>query len=58
MSSATASLAVEIKRSVMPPSADTTTIFFPGVDSTIFFTFNRLSIVPTDVPPNFNTFIR
>ncbi len=57
MSSATASLAVDINKSVMPPRAETTTTLRPGVSSTIFFTFLRLSTVPTEVPPNFITFI-
>ena len=45
--------------SVMPPRALTTTImvsFFASF-STIFFKLRMLFTEPTDVPPNFNTFI-
>ena len=43
----------------MPPSADTTTITrsFAAASSTMFLRFNMLFTEPTDVPPNFITFI-
>ncbi len=43
--------------SVMPPKAETTTITGSSIASTIFFTLKILFTEPTDVPPNFNTFI-
>jgi len=43
--------------SVMPPNADTTTITGSSMASTIFLTLKILFTEPTDVPPNFNTFI-
>jgi hypothetical protein len=48
---------VLISLSVMPPNAETTTMAGFAVDSTMLFTLNMLFTVPTDVPPNFNTFM-
>jgi hypothetical protein len=42
---------------VVPLSADSTTIFFPGVSNNRFAIFFIRSGLPTDVPPNFNTTI-
>ena len=53
-----ASLPVFMSLSVIQPSADTTTIAGSDNPSTIFFTLVKLSIVPTDVPPNLSTFIK
>ena len=41
----------------MPDNADTTTITGSTSASTIFFTLRMPLTEPTDVPPNFNTFI-
>ena len=43
--------------SVIPPKAETTTMTGSSIASTIFFTLKMLFTEPTDVPPNFNTFI-
>ena len=49
--------AVRIRASVTPPSADTTTITGNVWDSIICLTLLECNTVPTDVPPNFSTFI-
>ena len=49
---------VLINWSVIPPNADTTTITGSPADSTIFFTLKMLFTEPTDVPPNFITFMK
>ena len=54
---ATASFAVLISRFVMPPRAETTTTNSACSPATMFLTLFMLSTVPTDVPPNFITFI-
>ena len=46
-----------ISLSVMPPKADTTTMTGSCWTSTMRFTLKMLSTEPTDVPPNFITFI-
>ena len=46
-----------ISLSVMPPKADTTTMTGSCRASTMRFTLKILSTEPTDVPPNFITFI-
>ena len=46
-----------ISLSVMPPRADTTTMTGSCWASTMRFTLKMLSTEPTDVPPNFITFI-
>ena len=48
---------VLISLSVMPPSADTTTMTGSSTFSTIFFRLSILSGEPTEVPPNFSTLI-
>ena len=50
-------LEVQISLSVIPPNAETTTITLSSIPSTIRLTLNMLLTEPTDVPPNFNTFI-
>ena len=50
-------LAAVISLSVIPPNAETTTMTFSLQSQIIFFTVLRLPAFPTDVPPNFNTFI-
>ena len=42
----------------MPPNAETTTITGSLADSTILFTLKMLFTEPTDVPPNFITFMK
>ena len=42
----------------MPPNAETTTITGSFADSTILFTLKMLFTEPTDVPPNFITFMK
>ena len=49
---------VLINLSVMPPNAETTTITGSPADSTILFTLKMLFTEPTDVPPNFITFMQ
>ena len=44
--------------SVMPPKADTTTMAGSWADSTMRFTVRMLSTEPTEVPPNFITFMQ
>ena len=46
-----------VNLSVMPPNADTTTITGSSTASTILLTLKILFTEPTDVPPNFITFI-
>ena len=48
---------VRISLSVMPPSAETTTMTGSCCDSTICLTLNMLWMEPTEVPPNFITFM-
>ena len=45
--------------SVIPPTAETTTTMFSEADSslTIFMTLDIFFEEPTDVPPNFKTFM-
>ena len=49
---------VEMIKEVMPPNAETTTITGSLADSTILFTLKMLFTEPTDVPPNFITFMK
>ena len=51
-------LRVLINLSVIPPNADTTTITGSSTASTICLTLKMLFTEPTDVPPNFITFMQ